>query len=666
MKISKICSKNGKAGQPTTVSLDTVVEKMRTGRYPIDRKMPALVFGATFGRGGFEEIRTMTRLVVLTFRTEHADETRNLQKLVSKVSHTLLAFRDENKLGLNVVVRVDKAGGEEISSVSEYEELLKVAHTCLSSYYMSLTGRTAERVDVSAKSAVSMSYDNALYYNPEADDFHVVLEQKNLQTQYSDVIVNANGTIEEQFDYNELERRRLEYYSCLNNALKQHPDDDKQEEALIELARACQRAHLPEEECIKRTLLIERPKCSEDLVRKIFRATYARKHRGKAVSQMNKEEIIARTVRDFFQRRYQLRYNEVKQITEFRPISVWPQRWQPLTGRDKRTFAFEAMLEGGQGWKMDVDLYVDSSLVRTYNPIHEFLAGVGTWNKHTNYIEEYARRLPTNYERWPHFFHRWFLAMVAQALNVSRDFGNSMVPILIGSQAMKKSTFCKNILPPSMREYYMDDIKMDNAEQVERVLGRMWLVNIDEYNAKTDGEQAKIKRLLTEKDVQVRKMRSDQYTMKPRLCSFIATTNDPTPLSDPTGSRRYLCVETTGPADMSGSINYQQMFAQAVYEIENGAKYWFDNDDEKEITEHNSAYQQYNSVEDTINTLFEAAPHEKQYLMTTTAIQKHMSQHLPSSDVPSLKKLGKALIHHHFHSGALRGVHGFYVKTKCP
>ena len=206
----------------------------------------------------------------------------------------------------------------------------------------------------------------------------------------------------------------------------------------------------------------------------------------------------------------------------------------------------------------------------------------------------------------------------------------------------------------------------DFGGQVERVLGRMWLVNIDEYNAKTDGEQAKIKRLLTEKDVQVRKTRSDQYTMKPRLCSFIATTNDPTPLSDPTGSRRYLCVETTGPADMSGSINYQQMYAQAVYEIENGTQYWFDSDDEKEITEHNSAYQQYNSVEDTISTLFEAAPHEKQYLMTTTAIQKHMSQHLPSSDVPSLKKLGKALIHHHFHSGALRGVHGFYVKTKCP
>ena len=151
--------------------------------------------------------------------------------------------------------------------------------------------------------------------------------------------------------------------------------------------------------------------------------------------------------------------------------------------------------------------------------------------------------------------------MVAQALGMNRDYGNSMVPLLIGPQAMKKSTFCKNILPYSLREYYMDDIKMDNAEQVERVLGRMWLVNIDEYNSKTEREQAKIKRLLTEKDVQVRRMRSEQYTMTPRLCSFIATTNERVPLCDPTGSRRYLCVEITGQADMSGQVNYRQMYA---------------------------------------------------------------------------------------------------------
>jgi len=59
---------------------------------------------------------------------------------------------------------------------------------------------------------------------------------------------------------------------------------------------------------------------------------------------------------------------------------------------------------------------------------------------------------------------------------------------------------------------------------------------------------------------------------------------------DPTGSRRYLCVEMTGQADMSGAINYRQMYAQAVWELAHGEQYWFDNDDEREITRHNAIY----------------------------------------------------------------------------
>ena len=246
----------------------------------------------------------------------------------------------------------------------------------------------------------------------------------------------------------------------------------------------------------------------------------------------------------------------------------------------------------------DIRTYVESAHVENYNPIHEFLAGCDKWDGTTNYIEQFARRLPTNYDRWPQYFHRWLLAMVAQALDINRDYGNSMVPLLIGEQGYLKTQFCNHILPPSMREYYMKDIKMDNAEQVERVLGRMWLVNIDEYDSKTQREQAKIKRLLTEKEVQVRKMRSDQYTMTPRLCSFIATTNDPTPLPSGDGTRRYLCVEVTGKVDMSGQIPYKQMYAQAVAELRDAdCIYWFTEDDEREIQQHNRQYQQESAPE---------------------------------------------------------------------
>ena len=148
-----------------------------------------------------------------------------------------------------------------------------------------------------------------------------------------------------------------------------------------------------------------------------------------------------------------------------------------------------------------------------------------------------------------------------------------------------------------LREYYIDDIKMDNAEQVERMLGRMALVNIDEYNAKTDREQAKIKRILTEKDVQVRRMRSDQYVMTQRMASFIATTNERQPLNDPTGSRRYLCVEVTGMIDTDTPINYQQLYAQALWELEHKRPYYFSKEEETAIEAHNRQYQNMSTTE---------------------------------------------------------------------
>ena len=272
--------------------------------------------------------------------------------------------------------------------------------------------------------------------------------------------------------------------------------------------------------------------------------------------------------------------------------------------------------------------------------------------------------LLADYALWPKYFHRWFLAMVAQAMNINRDYGNSMVPMLIGGEGIKKSIFCKNILPPSMREYYMDDIKMQNPEQVERVLGRMWLVCIDEFNAKTDREQAKVKRLLTEKDVQMRKMRSAEYTMTPRLCSFIATTNDPTPLSSAEGNRRYLCIEVKGEIDMSERVPYKQMFAQAVTELQDpDCLYWFTSEDEQEIREHNHSFMEESTAEGILPSLFEpTAERTRVNLWRTIDIQEELAKHLNAKDIPNLKTLSKSIKALRWPKGANNGVRGYYLK----
>ena len=671
MKISKVITRKGATGRPVSVELETVVERMRSTKNAeaieagADDSLPLLMFSGTFGRGGVDDLRQMTGLLLMEVDCPSGTvEAGEMRQRVSRVPYSLLAFVGSSRRQLKVVVRVAYSDGREPKDRADYERLLREGQQTAVAVYRSLAAVELQPSEDPLLASCRMSCDTQLYYQPEAQALPVMADTLAALEPYTQAVVEDDGTVCWYPEYAERDRIQREFYACLGRALDDYPSVDDGEAMVAALAGYCRKACLEEESCVRRTLWQSRVTLSEDVVRRIFRTTFAKEYRGKKVSAMNQKERIAHDIRSFLERRYELRYNVVKQVTEYRRRDQVFKEWMPLSDRDIRRLAFEEMQEGGEGWPIDIELYVQSSLVPQYNPVLEFLGGVGAWDRRRNYIEDYARRLKTDFAEWPQLFHRWFLAMVAQALNLNRDYGNSVVPLLIGTQAMKKSTFCKNILPPSMREYYMDDIKMDNAEQVERVLGRMWLVNIDEYNAKTDREQAKIKRLLTEKDVQVRKMRSDQYTMTPRLCSFIATTNEQHPLTDPSGSRRYLCVEMTGQADMSGRVPYRQMFAQAVEELRQGERYWFDNADEQLIQEHNSPYQRLSTVDELLTSIFATAERRKEYFMTATDIQQHLHKLLKASDVPSLSKLGHALHRQHFLDGAMNGVRGYYLKQR--
>ena len=689
MKITKIRTKGGEFRSPVSTELDAVIERMRSDEtkaaadliakgclysrlamkqgmpryYLIDvDRLPFLLFGATFGKAGLDHPKTFTGLVMLNIPCpEGLRQVQEMKRRVQQIQFTLLAFAGVSGVTLKVLVRCEYKG----SDADDYLSFLKEAHESAARLYMSLVGCDLLVGEQRLVRGCRMSHDPQLYYNPEALSLPVVRGAQDPLQAYEGTKVDDDGTVVCYPNTEEIERIDLEFQTCLSKAIDD--SEGNAERCLQLLADYCAMACLQEEGSIVRASWNSYFKpLGIDLIRKTFRNSYKKDYKGKRLSQMNEKERIMRSIESFLSRRYEMRYNTVKQITEFRPNDLRFRPWKPLTDRELKSIVVEEMKEGGESWMSDIRTYIESAHIREHNPIHEFLSGCGDWDRKQNYIEDFARRLPTDYPHWPKYFHRWFLAMVAQALDINRDYGNSMVPMLIGDQGFKKSNFCKNILPQSMREYYMDDIKMDNAEQVERVLGRMWLVCIDEYNAKTPREQAKIKRILTEKDVQVRKMRSDQYTMKPRLCSFIATTNDPTPLPSGDGSRRYLCVEVKGQVDMSGRIPYKQMFAQAVTELRySDCIYWFTSEDEREIQEHNRQYQNSSSLEQVLQNLFEPSKmHKKEYLWQVQTIQDELSKHLKSSDVPNLKLLGETLKAFRCPHGGISGVRGYYLKLK--
>ena len=693
MKITKIKTKVGNFGSPVSAELSAIVERMQStdikaaadriaaitlhSRLMMEKgaphyyledidRLPYLIFSSTFGKDGLNKPTRFTSLLLLNIPCPQGiRQIEEMKNRVRQIPYTMLAFSGVSGVTLKVLVRCMYDNAEALNA-EDYLTFLKDAHESAARLYTTLAQCDLYVKEMQLINGCRMSYDPQLYYNPQAEFLPVIREQQSDSLKaYEGTKADENGTVNWYPDFEDRQRIELEFQVCLSKAI----DDcgNHAEKCLQTLADFCNKACLSEEGCVARASWNARFKdLGEDVIRKTFRNSYKKPHNGKPVSQMNERERIMRSIEDFLSRRYELRYNVVKGITEFRPNDLHFKQWQPLSDREMKSLVVEEMKEGGESWMNDLRTYIESAHISDYNPIHEFLAACGEWDRKHNYIEDFARRLPTNYELWPKYFHRWFLAMVAQALNINKDYGNSVVPMLIGEQGYLKTQFCNHILPESMRDYYMKDIKMDNAEQVERVLGRMWLVNIDEYDSKTQREQAKIKRLLTEKDVQTRKMRSDQYTLTPRLCSFIATTNDITPLPSGDGTRRYLCVEVTDKVDMSGRIPYKQMFAQAVSELrDSSCIYWFTSEDEQEIQRHNRLYQQESAPELVLSEIFEPVnQHMKENLWTVTAIQQELKNHLQSSDIPNLTNLGLAIKKLRWKRYKVGNARGYYLRLR--
>ena len=60
-----------------------------------------------------------------------------------------------------------------------------------------------------------------------------------------------------------------------------------------------------------------------------------------------------------------------------------------------------------------------------------------------------------------------------------------------------------------------------------------------------------------------------------RYATFIATSNNYDLLTDPTGSRRFVCIEINGNIRPDRSVEYGQLYAQAVAALRAGERYWF-------------------------------------------------------------------------------------------
>ena len=315
------------------------------------------------------------------------------------------------------------------------------------------------------------------------------------------------------------------------------------------------------------------------------------------------------------------------------------EAWRPLTQEALnsiiRRAKKEQVYEKGSP-KTEIMEFVHSDDVPVHNPIGDYMKLLPKWDG-KNHIGELFGRLPGITSEKQAYLCTWFLSMVAHWLQMDTLHGNECVPTLIGAQGCGKTTFFHRLLPPEMRQYYLDHLNLSNKFDKEMALTNNLLVNLDELDAIRPSQHAALKQTLSKSKVNGRPIYGASQEDRPRFASFVATTNNPHPLTDATGSRRYICLQIPEGQyiDNSGEIDYQQLYAQAVYELTVAkTPYWFSNDEVARIQQLNQNYMEQKDIAEMVEVCFRKPKEgETPKMMNTKMLLSHIQKEYPSVDI---------------------------------
>ena len=336
----------------------------------------------------------------------------------------------------------------------------------------------------------------------------------------------------------------------------------------------------------------------------------------------------------FLCKKYDFRYNSVMKFTEYRPKDKDYWGFQPVDARVQKRMTLEVQFANIRVSIKDVRNYLESDLLSTYNPVENFLFKcMGKWDG-KDHIRALARTVPTDNPHWEDWFYTWFLAMVDQWRSYShRKYGNSVAPLLISKQGYNKSTFCRSLVPPELQWGYNDNLVLSEKRQVLQAMCQALLLNLDEFNQiSPQVQQGFLKNIIQLPSVKMKPPYGSHVQEFPRMASFIATSNMEDILSDPSGNRRFLGVELTGPIDVSQLPNYEQLYAQALAALQAGEKTYFDAEQTKLIMASNRKFEVISPVDQYFNLYFDLTDDAKlgEYL-TAAEIFQELKSHIGSS-----------------------------------
>ena len=696
------------------VSLDDVAASIRTGEYrtaaqelrqycalpsirrieesgvdpetPVARNVPRICFSALMKKQKEERtVQAYTGLVLLEVENlSDYDEARAVLSNARLMPQTLMAFIGVSGRSVKIVCRGALANGKLQKSEGDTKGLqvkLPKSEGDIKNFHLNLyekarlaynaqLGVTLEKREPKLTNVCYMSDDEEMYYNPDALLFYTdtkKLEEglgRRRSTMEPDEIVPGERA---SYSYNtifEFNRQK-----ALDDVEGVSTEDDRNYLLLNRLAHYCLLSGMPLAIATRLAIYsqVENPDVEE--IRLVFKNTYHNKSEERyqerkgvlSLRNIPSETLLMKKINIFLNEYYELRKNVLRGVAEYRLRTGLGYSFHELTEEVRNSITMRAIEQGIKCWDKDIRRYVNSDDIELYDPVNDYLESLPAWDGRDR-IGELASRVPTSYKEWSQMFRLWLRSMVAMWRGKNQLSGNALVPLLIGPQGCGKSSFCRILLPPELRDYYNESINFKNEADLNLGLSSFALLNLDEFDRVTKRQQVVLKYLVSTAEVKYRPPYGKAYQSRRRYASFVATTNEAHPLVDNSGSRRFVCVNINGTIDFKTPINYQQLYAQLNHDITKGEPYWPTEEEEQQLIEHNRNFLTISSLDEMLAMAFRkpAASEQGQWL-NAKAISDQLKRTFGAAyqeDKDSFRKIGATLHSARFNVEARRRTAG--------
>lgn len=309
--------------------------------------------------------------------------------------------------------------------------------------------------------------------------------------------------------------------------------------------------------------------------------------------------------------RWQFRYNEVKNVSEYQRVGT--KKWRSLDDyflnsvkrqlRDQWYWEIEGTDDSGEPKRKkkylntsvaELQQTIESEFSPKQDVIKTFLKGLSYDNYSGNAIEQLANtvKLANWYSEeqakyWNTYLKKWLVGAVANIME-DENCKNHLCLVLVGSQGLRKGFWIEHLIQDAIGAQYIrtDGDFSPHRKDCMAAIGTYWVIHLDDMLKRINlRDYNEIKNAITTPDVKVRLPYARKDSILPHRASFIATVNDREFLTDTTGARRFMPFEIESiDYDAYQKISKAEVWTNAMQIYKAGEfDYWVDSDEEKTL-----------------------------------------------------------------------------------